>query len=78
MVDAAGFGVRVRVAGELDPAWWADVFEGLRVRRQADGTTELAGRLADDGAVHGLLAAVRDLGLALVALEVVPLGRPTA
>jgi len=68
MDGAARFRVRVRVRGELDPAW-STVFADLAVVAQPDGTTLLSGRLADQAAVHGLLAAVRDLGLSLLSAE---------
>ena len=42
-------------------------FEELRVTREADGTTLLEGPVADQPALHGLLARIRDLGLPLVA-----------
>jgi hypothetical protein len=64
----ARYQVLVRVAGELAPAW-APVFAGVEVTLD-DGTTRLAGSLPDVAAVHGLLDAVRDLGLPLVAIEV--------
>jgi hypothetical protein len=61
--------VTVRVRGELAPAW-SPVFEGVAVTPGARGTTLLRGELPDQAAVHGLLAAIRDLGLALVSAEV--------
>lgn len=69
MVLSVGYRVRVRVQGELDPAWWSDRFAGLTVAPERDGTTLLSGELADQAAVHGLLGAVRDLGLSLVTVE---------
>lgn len=60
--------VIVRVRGELAPAW-SPVFEGVEVTPGARGTTLLRGELPDQAAVHGLLAAIRDLGLPLVAAE---------
>jgi hypothetical protein len=35
----------------------------------ADGTTLVSGELADQAAVHGLLASIRDLGLSLISVE---------
>lgn len=54
----------IRVAGHLDASWSA-WFDGLAIRHAADGDTVLAGRLADQAALHGALARVRDLGLDL-------------
>lgn len=61
----------IRVAGRLGPHWSA-WFEGLSVGPGPDGTTVLAGRVADQAALHGLLQKLRDLGVPLVALTAVP------
>jgi hypothetical protein len=68
MDRTTGYRVRIRVQGELAPGWSA-VLAGLAVRPEADGTTVVVGDLADEAAVHGVLAAVRDLGLPLVSIE---------
>jgi hypothetical protein len=44
------------------PAW----FEGLQVASDENGQTITAGPVADQAALHGLLAKVRDLGLELL------------
>lgn len=58
---------RVRIRGELGPQWSA-WFGGLEVVSRPDGDTTLTGRL-DQAALHGLLARLRDLGLAIVSME---------
>ncbi len=68
MDRAALYQVRIRLQGELDPTW-SPVFADLAVAPEPDGTTLLIGQLADQAAVHGLLAAVRDLGLSLLSVE---------
>ncbi len=68
MDRATRYTVRVRVEGELAPGWSA-VLGGLAVAPQADGTTDLTGELTDQAALHGLIVAVRDLGLSLVSIE---------
>jgi hypothetical protein len=60
--------VRVRIQGEL-PTTWSSVFSDLAVTAEPDGTTLVSGELADQAAVHGLLAAIRDLGLSLISAE---------
>ena len=75
MAGSTPYLVRVRVRGELAPAW-STVFAGLAVATEPDGTTLVRGELADQAAVHGLLAAIRDLGLSLVSLETVAFSRP--
>ena len=68
MEGAARYQVRIRVQGELAPTW-SPVLADLAVAPEPGGTTLLSGRLADQAAVHGLLAAVRDLGLSLISVE---------
>ncbi|MET0417882.1 MAG: hypothetical protein ABW022_17880 [Actinoplanes sp.] len=59
---------RIRIAGHPDPVWSA-WFEGLTVIRAEDGTTELAGPLADQAALFGLLTGLRDRGATLLLVE---------
>jgi hypothetical protein len=58
---------RIRVRGQLGPHWSA-WFEGLRVAATVGGDTTLTGQLADQSALHGVLARIRDLGLELVSV----------
>ena len=54
----------IRVAGVLDDRW-AEWFGGLLV--ESDGTqTVISGLVADQPALHGLLAKIHDLGLSLI------------
>ncbi len=69
-----GYDVRVQVQGELAPTW-SSVLANLAVVAQPDGTTLVSGVLVDQAEVHGLLAAVRDLGLSLVSVETVAIPR---
>jgi len=57
----------IRVAGVLDDRW-AAWFDGLQVSTQ-DEETVIAGLLADQSALHGLLTKVRDLGLCLISVR---------
>jgi hypothetical protein len=57
----------IRVQGRLDPRWSASL-DGIAVTPHQDGTTVLHGRVADQSALHGLLARVRDLGLPLISV----------
>ncbi|MGD2057120.1 MAG: hypothetical protein PVF85_00105 [Anaerolineales bacterium] len=60
--------VRIHIRGRIDEQWthW---FEGLRVEQREDDTTMLIGELADQSALYGLLAKLRDLGLELISIE---------
>ena len=57
----------IRVAGVLDSRWTA-WFDGLQVSGEGEETV-IFGLLADQPALHGLLAKVRDLGLTLIAVR---------
>jgi hypothetical protein len=58
----------IRVRGVLDDHWSA-WFEGLELRREPGGVTVLAGPVADQAALQGLLARVGDLGLVLLSIR---------
>ena len=60
----------IRVAGHLDDHWSAMVGD-LALARLDDGTTTLTGPILDQAQLHGVLAAVRDLGVPLLSLRVV-------
>jgi hypothetical protein len=59
---------QIRVKGHLDSKW-SDWFDGLTITVQANHKTLLAGPVADQCALHGLLAKIRDLGLPLLSIE---------
>ena len=57
----------ITVRGHLDHHWsvW---FEGLTITNGDNGEALLTGPVADQAALHGLLAKIRDLGLPLIAV----------
>ena len=61
---------QLRVVGHLDEHWsiW---FDAMSLVHEADGTTSLRGSVADQSALYGLLAKVRDLGATLISVEVI-------
>ncbi len=65
----------IRLKGHLDDRW-TDRFEGLTITLEEDGNTLLAGRVADQAALHGLLKKIRDLGMPLVSVVQVRSNRP--
>jgi len=60
----AGTIYHIRVQGSLD-AKWADWFDGLVMASRDGQDTLLAGRVADQAALHGVMARIRNLGLPL-------------
>jgi hypothetical protein len=58
----------IRVEGVLDQRWSA-WFDGLQITSQPGGVTVIAGPVADQAALHGLLAKVRDLALPLLSVR---------
>ncbi len=59
---------KIRVQGEL-PVQWSAWFAGMAIEAEPEGTSVLHGVLADQAALHGVLARIRDLGLSLLSLE---------
>ena len=57
----------IRVKGVLDGRW-AAWFENLQVSSDGEETV-IAGPVADQAALHGLLNKVRDLGLFLISVR---------
>jgi hypothetical protein len=58
----------IRVAGLLDDHWTAWL-GALTLVRNDDGTTALTGSMADQAQLHGVLAAIRDLGVTLLSVR---------
>ena len=58
----------IRVKGRLDSRW-TDWLGGLTVAPTRRGDTLLAGALADQAALHGVLERIRDLNLTLLAVR---------
>lgn len=63
-------GYQLRVDGHLDQHW-SSWFGDLTLTHEDDGTTCLTGAIADQAELHGLLTKIRDLGVTLIAVEVV-------
>lgn len=58
----------IRVQGRLDPRWttW---FDGCTLTSAGDGTTLITAAVPDQAALHGVLQALRDLGLPLLSVS---------
>ncbi len=59
---------QIRVKGNLEPKW-SDWFDGFTITVPAQGETLLTGFVADQSALHGVLAKLRDLGLPILLVE---------
>jgi hypothetical protein len=59
---------QIRIKGHLDQSW-VDVFDGLTLTHQEDGTTLLSGPIVDQPALNGLLNRIHSLGLKLLLVE---------
>ena len=57
----------IQVKGYLD-ARWNELFDGMSIDWQ-DNVTTISGMVADQAALHGLLARVRDYGLVLISIQ---------
>jgi hypothetical protein len=57
----------IEVKGRLD-AWREELFDGMVVASDGD-ITRISGMVADQAALHGLLAKVRDFGLVLLSVK---------
>ncbi|WP_374688527.1 hypothetical protein [Promineifilum sp.] len=64
---------QIRVKSHLGRQW-TDRFEELSITLEADGTTLLTGPVVDQAALYGILRKVRDLGLVLLAVNLVGAG----
>ena len=60
--------VEIRVKGQID-AHWSGWFEDLTITHTQEKETVLTGLVADQAALYGLLAKLRDLGLPLVSVN---------
>jgi hypothetical protein len=58
---------QITVKGSLERTW-SEWFDGFTVAPGAGGETMLSGEVADQPALHGLLARIRDLGLPLISV----------
>jgi hypothetical protein len=62
--------VEIRIKGQIDEHW-SEWFEDLALTHTTQGDTILNGVVADQAALHGLLAKFRDLGLSILSVNAV-------
>jgi hypothetical protein len=58
----------IRVKGHL-ASFWSETFDGMQITLTPNGETILSGAVADQAALHGLLARIRDLNLILISVN---------
>ncbi|WP_163541958.1 hypothetical protein [Occultella kanbiaonis] len=67
-MSAAGPGTyELHVEGHLDDHW-SSVLGGLAITRHGDGTSTLAGPIADQTQLHAVPATLRDIGATILSL----------
>jgi hypothetical protein len=59
---------KLRIMGNLDNRW-SDWFDGWTITAEEDGTTLLTRKDADQSALHGVLAKIRNLNLPLISVN---------
>jgi hypothetical protein len=57
------------IVGAVLDSRWSAWFDGFKMANVAGGQTAIAGPVADQAALHGLLAKVRDLNLPVVSVR---------
>ena len=60
--------VEICIEGQLDETW-SEWFEGFTVSQTEQYQTILVGEFPDQAALYGLIAKLRDLGLALISVN---------
>ncbi len=60
--------VEIRIEGQLDKDW-AEWLENVSVSHASVNETILTGEVADQAALYGLIAKLRDLGLRLLSVK---------
>ncbi len=62
---------QIKIKGFLDDKW-SEWFDGFTITHNAEDETLLIGPVRDQGALHGMLAKIRDLRLPLLSVEYLP------
>ena len=62
---------QIKIKGFLDDKW-ADWFDGFTITHNIEDETILIGPVSDQGALHGMLAKIRDLRLPLISIKMLP------
>jgi hypothetical protein len=60
--------IEIHVKGRIDEDW-SEWFQGLSIEYNEAGETILLGEVLDQSELYGLIAKLRDLGLALISVK---------
>lgn len=60
--------VEIRVKGQMDEHW-SEWFQDFEILASEENETILSGEVKDQAALYGLIAKMRDLGLALISVN---------
>ncbi len=60
--------VEIRIEGQLDKDW-TEWLENLSISHAVENETLLTGKVADQAALYGLIAKLRDLGIRLLSVK---------
>ena len=60
--------VEIRVKGQMDEHW-SEWFQDFEILASEENETILSGEVKDQTALYGLIAKMRDLGLALISVN---------
>jgi hypothetical protein len=69
--------VEIRIQECIDERW-SEWFEGFEITYTSEGVTVLIGSVADQAALYGVIAKLRDLGLPLQSVNRLETETPTA
>lgn len=67
---------QIRIKGNLDLKW-SDWFDGFSITC-LETETILVGSVPDQAALHGILAKINDLGLAITSMKEIPVMEPSS
>ncbi len=60
--------VEIRVKGQMDEHW-SEWFQDFEILASEENETIMSGEVKDQAALYGLIAKIRDLGLALISVN---------
>lgn len=62
---------QIRLQGHVGPQW-REWFQGFQIHLETNGDTLLHGVVSDQAALHGIFKKVRDIGMPLISVNLLP------